>query len=47
MALNSIKYLVEFCQFAEAQRLLERLVTCNGLCTNSLTNTKKHGCGCM
>lgn len=47
MALNSIKYLVEFCQFAEAQRLIERLISCNGLCSNNLTNSQKNGCGCM
>ena len=46
MALNSIKYLIEFCQYAEAQRLLERLVTCNGLCPEP-TNTERRGCGCM
>ena len=47
MAINSLKYLVEFNQFAEAQRLLERLTSCNGLCNNNLTNSQRNGCGCM
>lgn len=46
MAIHVIEYLVEFSQFAEAQRLLERISSCNGLCAN-IPNTKlKHGCGC-
>ena len=47
MAINSIRYLVEFCQYAEAQRLLERLTSCNGLCPESVNNSQKNGCGCM
>jgi len=45
MAINVIKYLVEFNQFAEAQRLIERLSSCNGLC-GSNKSSRKGGCGC-
>lgn len=41
-ALNVITYLVEMNQFQEAERLLERITDCNGLCDNST----KSGCGC-
>lgn len=41
-ALNVITYLVEMKQFEEAERLLERITDCNGLCDNST----KSGCGC-
>lgn len=47
MAINVIKYMVEFNQFAEAARLIERLTSCNGLCQNmSSTSNKSIGCGC-
>lgn len=42
-ALNVIQYLAEMSQFEEAERLLERITDCNGLCDN--TNSKG-GCGC-
>lgn len=38
-ALNVIKYMAEQDQFEEAERLLEKITRCNGLCPNS-------GCGC-
>ena len=40
-ALNVINYMVEYDQYEEAQRLLERITDCNGLCKNNLDN-----CGC-
>ena len=40
--INVINYMVEFDQFEEAQRLLERITGCNGLCENSVDNS----CGC-
>lgn len=40
--LNVIEYMVEFCQYQEAQRLLEQLTGCNGICQEQ-TNSK---CGC-
>lgn len=43
MALNVIKYLTEFNQLAEAERIIEKLNSCNGLCKTTLS---KQGCGC-
>lgn len=42
--INVINYMVDLCQYLEAQRLLERISGCNGLC-NTVTNT--NSCGCM
>lgn len=44
-ALNVIKYFTEMNQFEEAQRLLEQLSECNGLCP-SQNNNNFSGCGC-
>jgi hypothetical protein len=46
MAINVISYLVEFKQLAEAQRVLERISSCNGVCNNNSYKTKTNGCGC-
>lgn len=43
-AINVITYLVEMEQFEEAQRLLERISGCNGLCDTTSSNSC--GCGC-
>lgn len=43
-ALNVIQYMIDFNQLAEAQRLLERINGCNGLCSSE--NTGDKGCGC-
>ena len=43
-ALNVIQYMIDFNQLAEAQRLLERINGCNGLCKGIDTGDK--GCGC-
>ena len=43
-SLNVIQYLVEMEQFEEAQRLLEKITDCNGLCEDN--NSKYCGCGC-
>lgn len=43
-ALNVIQYMVDSNQLAEAQRLLERINGCNGLCAG--VNTGDNGCGC-
>ena len=43
-ALNVIQYMIDFNQLAEAQRLLERINGCNGLCSGVDTGDK--GCGC-
>lgn len=42
-SLNIIKYLVESDQYEEAERLLERISGCNGLCD---IQNQKCGCGC-
>ena len=42
-ALNVIQYMIDFNQFAEAQRLLNRINGCNGLCAG--VNTEE-SCGC-
>lgn len=43
-ALNVIQYMIDSNQLAEAQRLLERINGCNGLCSSEDTGEK--GCGC-
>lgn len=43
-ALNVIQYMIDSNQLAEAQRLLERINGCNGLCSSEYTGEK--GCGC-
>lgn len=43
-ALNVIQYMIDFNQLAEAQRLLERINGCNGLCAHE--DTGEHNCGC-
>ena len=43
-ALNVIQYMIDFNQLAEAQRLLERINGCNGLCKSE--DTGDSGCGC-
>lgn len=42
--LNVIDYMVEMNQMEEAQRLLERLTSCNGLCSSTKTITNDCGC---
>lgn len=42
-AINTISYLAEMEQFEEAERLLERIIGCNGLCE---ADYKSCGCGC-
>lgn len=44
MAINVITYLTEFCQLYEAQRIIEQLSVCNGICKNEYKITG--GCGC-
>lgn len=43
-ALNVIQYMIDSNQLAEAQRLLERINGCNGLCSSEDIGDK--GCGC-
>lgn len=48
MMINVIKYLTEFNQLAEVQRIIETAEGCNGLCSDIIQyNTNKNGgCGC-
>ena len=43
-SLNVIEYLTDMCQYREAQRILERITGCNGLCKEH--RQKGGGCGC-
>lgn len=47
MAINVIKYLTEFNQLAEVERIIEQISGCNGLCNSGSTYTSTtSGCGC-
>ena len=45
-ALNVIKYLDEQEQYEEAERLIERIMGCNGLCNNYCENESQNSCNC-
>ena len=46
MAINVIKYMVECNQLYEAERIIELLHSCNGVCGGIKTSTNSDGCGC-
>lgn len=47
MAINVIKYLTEFNQLVEVERIIEQITSCNGVCkSNSTYQSKSSGCGC-
>lgn len=46
MAINTINYLVEKGSFFEAQRILEIVSDCHGLCNQKSKNKGEKGCGC-
>lgn len=47
MSINVIKYLIELAQYYEAQRILEDITQCGGICNNVDTSSVKGGgCGC-
>ena len=46
MALNVIKYMVEINQLFEAQRILEIIYSCNGICKNGNSKFYESNCGC-
>lgn len=47
MSINTISYLTEFEQLAEAQRLIEILEeSCNGICKSFNREVNSYGCGC-
>lgn len=45
-ALNVINYMFEMGQIDEAQRLLEEITECNGLCPQTNVGNNSKGCGC-
>lgn len=47
MGINVIKYMVDGHQLIEAQRIIEILHGCNGICNNfNQTKSEYYGCGC-
>lgn len=46
MALNVIRYLVQFEQLAEAERIISKLGGCNGLCKDEFKSMPSNRCGC-
>lgn len=46
MALNVIKYMVEMNHLFEAQRILEIIYSCNGICQNGNSKFYESNCGC-
>lgn len=46
MALNVIKYMVECNQLYEAERIIELMHSCNGVCGDKKTRNNVSGCGC-
>lgn len=45
MTISVIKYLIEFGQYKEAQRILESITQCGNIC-DTLTSNKGNSCGC-
>lgn len=46
MTINVVKYLVEFKQLAETERILNSIGGCNGLCKSEFKQLAHSGCGC-
>ena len=47
MAINIVRYLVQFEQLAEAERVIERISGCNGLCKSEWSSiSSSSNCGC-
>lgn len=46
MTINVIKYITQFNQLAEAERIIEEIGGCNGLCKSEFKQLSSHGCGC-
>ena len=46
MAINVIKYLTEYEQLYEVERIIESIQGCNGLCLQSNISSKVGSCGC-
>ena len=46
MAINVVKYLTQCEQLAEADRVIETIQGCNGLCVSTNLTNSTNGCGC-
>ena len=46
MTINIISYLTEFGQLDEAQRIIELITSCNGICKQYYREANINGCGC-
>jgi len=47
MAINCIQYCIDLGNFYEAQRILEKVTTCNGICHEvNIMNVENTSCGC-
>ena len=46
MSINTISYLAEFGQIEEAQRIIELIHGCNGICKSRNREIDHNGCGC-
>lgn len=47
MALNCIQYCIDLGNFYEAQRLLEKVTSCNGICQDvNIVGKPEYSCGC-
>ena len=47
MAINVVKYLTQCEQLAEAERVIETIQGCNGLCVSTNLTNNTNGCGCF
>nr|DAU23709.1 MAG TPA: hypothetical protein [Caudoviricetes sp.] len=46
MSINVIKYMVQSNQLAEAERIIEQIGGCNGICKTEFNKWTDHDCGC-
>ena len=46
MAINVIKYLTSLNQLSEVERIIELILSCNGLCKSNTNYKSSSGCGC-
>ena len=46
MAINVVKYLTQCEQLSEAERVIETIQGCNGLCVSTNLTNSTNGCGC-
>lgn len=46
MAINTIEYMVDCNQLYEAERIIELLHSCNGVCSDKKVGSNGEGCGC-